>query len=84
MLIIANKGPVHFVVRTAETGSLGGDVKAEYLVEASVPQAGGDSAVLAVFDSQEAADLLAAVLQHASDLYGATPAYRNTLPIAFV
>jgi len=76
-------GPVIFKSRAVTTASNGEPVT-EHLVEASVPRAGGDSAVLAVFDSKEAADLLAAVLQHASDSYGQTAAYRNSLDRVFV
>jgi hypothetical protein len=64
-------GAMKFTVRTV---TCRGDSLKEYLVEASCPAAGGDSGLIAVFQSELAARSLAHVLNRASAAAGGLPA----------
>lgn len=63
-------GAMKFNVRTA----IYAHGQQEYLVEASCPAAGGDSGLIAVFQSEVAARSLAHVLNRASAAAGNLPA----------
>ena len=57
---------MHFVVR-----SLAGPEKTEWLVYAEVPAAGGDGALIAVYDSEQAARKFASVMNSAVKMHQA-------------
>lgn len=65
---MTNNGSLNFVVRShSYTDTLGDHV--EWMVYAEVPPAGGDGALVALYDSEQAAKIFAAVMNSAVKMH---------------